>query len=1062
MLDAIIRFSLKNRLFVVAFAALMTAYGGYILTKLPVDVFPDLNRPTVTIFTEAEGLAPEEVESLVTFPIETAMNGATGVQRVRSASTVGLSIVWVEFDWNTEIYIDRQVVAEKIQQVSETLPQNTKPVLGPISSIMGEIMLVGLTSTNPKVTPLDLRALADWNIRQRLLSISGISQITVIGGDQRQYQVLVDPFKLKHHGVTLHQVEEALKGANVNSTGGFLLKENTEGLIRNIARVTSLEDLSKSVIPREPGRATSGENALPLTIAEVAEVRLGGPPAKRGDAGVNAGPAVILSIQKQPSGDTTKLTAAIAQELESIRKNLPEGVTLHSEIFRQSEFIERAIANVEEALRDGSILVVIILFIFLLNFRTTFITLTAIPLSLLVTAIVFHLFGISINTMTLGGLAVAIGELVDDAIVDVENVFRRLRENRHSSKPRHSLAVIYQASSEVRNSIVFATIIVVLVFVPLFALGGIEGRIFAPLGIAYITSIVASLFVSLTVTPALCSYLLPKMKRMSAEKDGWLVRKIKGAEGLVLGWAFQRTWLVLTPVILLFILAMAVVPFLGREFLPPFNEGSVTINLTSAPGISLQESNRIGAIAEKLILQVPEAKMTGRRTGRAELDDHAEGVHSSEIEVELKQSGRSREDILNDVRGRLDQIPGIAVNIGQPISHRIDHLLSGVRAQIAIKLFGDDLTVLRAKAEEIRSVMATTTGIVDLQVEKQVLTPQLHVRLDRDQAKSYGVMVGEVAEYAELAMNGKRVSQVLEGQRTFDILLRLKEEARNDPEAIAQIPIDTGTGAVVPLGLFARVEEAKGPNIINRENVQRRIVIFANVSGRDLVSAVEDVQRKIGEQVTLPGGYFVTYGGQFESQANASRLIAILSIFSLIGMFVVLYAHFRSAMFAAQIMLNIPLAFIGAVAGVLLMGGVFSIATMVGFVTLTGIAARNGIMMISHYLHLMKFEGEKFDTHMIVRGTQERLVPVLMTALTAGLALIPLVLGAGQPGREILHPVAVVIFSGLFSSTLLDLIVTPLVFAKFGRRSAEKFIRTDEENPLAELPTHPHPESVQA
>jgi CzcA family heavy metal efflux pump len=1060
MLDAIIRFSLKNRLFVVAFAALITAYGGYILTKLPVDVFPDLNRPTVTIFTEAEGLAPEEVESLVTFPIETAMNGATGVQRVRSASTIGLSIVWVEFDWNTDIYIDRQVVAEKLQQVSETLPENTKPVLGPISSIMGEIMLVGLTSTNPKVTPLDLRALADWNIRQRLLSISGISQITVIGGDQRQYQVLVDPFKLKHHGVTLHQVEEALKGANVNSTGGFLLKENTEGLIRNIARVTSLEDLAKSVIPREPGAAATGENALPLTIAEVAEVRLGGPPAKRGDAGVNAGPAVILSIQKQPSGDTTKLTAAIEQELQSIRKNLPEGVTIHSEIFRQSEFIERAIANVEEALRDGSILVVIILFIFLLNFRTTFITLTAIPLSLLVTAIVFHLFGISINTMTLGGLAVAIGELVDDAIVDVENVFRRLRENRHSPNPRNSLAVIYQASSEVRNSIVFATIIVVLVFVPLFALGGIEGRIFAPLGIAYVTSIVASLFVSLTVTPALCSYLLPKMKRMAAEKDGWLVRKIKGAEAWMLGWAFPRTWLVLTPVILLFLIAVAVVPFLGREFLPPFNEGSVTINLASAPGISLQESNRIGAIAEKLILQVPEAKMTGRRTGRAELDDHAEGVHSSEIEVELKDSGRSREAILNDVRTRLDQIPGIAVNIGQPISHRIDHLLSGVRAQIAIKLFGDDLNVLRAKAEEIRAVMETTSGIVDLQVEKQVLTPQLHVRLDRDQAQSYGVMVGEVAEYAELAMNGKRVSQVLEGQRTFDILLRLKEEARNDPEAIAQIPIDTGTGAVVPLGLFAKVEEAKGPNIINRESVQRRIVIFANVSGRDLVSTVHDVQRKIGEQVALPSGYFVTYGGQFESQANASRLIAILSIFSLIGMFVVLYAHFRSAMFAAQIMLNIPLAFIGAVAGVLLMGGVFSIATMVGFVTLTGIAARNGIMMISHYLHLMKFEGEKFDTHMIVRGTQERLVPVLMTALTAGLALVPLVLGAGQPGREILHPVAVVIFSGLFSSTLLDLIVTPLVFAKFGRRSAERYLRTEDENPLDELPAHLQPAPV--
>ncbi len=1034
MFDRLIQFSLRNRLFVVAFAALVLAYGGYILTKLPVDVFPDLNRPTVTIFTEAEGLAPEEIETLVTFPIETAMNGASGVQRVRSNSTVGLSLVFVEFDWSTDIYRARQIVAEKLQQVSEQLPANAKPVLGPISSIMGEIMLVGLTSENPAVNSMELRSIADWQIRQRLLSISGIAQITVIGGDLKQYQVLVDPYKLQHYGVNLHDVQEATKNANVNATGGFLLKEYTEGLIRNLARVKTVDDLANSVVPGGPSTAT------PLTIGDVADVRLGGPLAKRGDAGVNGKPAVILSIQKQPGASTIQLTDLIQAELDKIQKTLPEGVKIHAEIFRQSEFIHRAISNVEEALRDGSILVVIVLFLFLLNFRTTFITLTAIPLSMIITAIVFHAFGMSINTMTLGGLAIAIGELVDDAIVDVENVFRRLRENRHAPEPKPVMEVIYRASSEIRNSIVFATIIVVLVFIPLFALGGIEGRIFAPLGIAYITSIISSLFVAVTVTPALCSYLLPKMKRMEHEKDSWLVRKIKGGEVRLLQWAVPRTGSILTLVALVFLAAVAVVPFFGREFLPPFNEGSVTINIVSAPGISLKESNRIGSLAEKLVLEVPEVVMTGRRTGRAELDDHAEGVHATEIEVELKASARSRTEILDDIRSRLDQIPGIGVNLGQPISHRIDHLLSGVRAQIAVKLFGDNLTTLRERAEEIRTAMASVPGIVDLQVEKQVLIPQLHVRIDREQAKKYGVMVGEVAEYGELAMNGLTVGQILEEQRTYDLVLRLKDEARNDPEAIRRIPIDTVDGRVLPLDVLADVEEAKGPNIINRENVRRRIVIQANVSDRDLVSTVAEIQKRIAEDVKLPEGYFVTYGGQFESQASASRLIAVLSIFSFASMFIVLYAHFRSVMFAVQIMLNIPMAFIGSVLGVWLMGGTMSIATMVGFITLTGIAARNGIMMISHYLHLMEHEGEKFDFKMIVRGTQERLVPVLMTALTAALALIPLVIAAGQPGREILHPVAVVIFSGIFSSTLLDFIVTPLVFWRFGRKSVARIL----------------------
>ena len=1054
MFDRIIQFSLRNRLFVVAFAVLLAAYGGYAVTKLPVDVFPDLNRPTVTIFTESGGLAPEEVESLVTFPIESAMNGASGVQRVRSVSSVGLSIVFVEFGFEQDIYVARQIVTERLQQVAEQLPPAAKPVLAPISSIMGEIMLVGLTSENPEVTPMDLRTIADWEIRQRLLSVPGLSQITVIGGELKQYQILVDPFKLRNFNVSLHDVEEAAKNANVNSTGGFLLGTYTEGLIRNLARVNSLEDLRNSVIP------VKRENGAALTLGQVADVRLGGPLAKRGDAGVDGAPAVILSIQKQPGADTPELTAQIERELENLQAGLPEGVKIHSGIFRQSTFIQNAIHNIEVALRDGAIFVVIILFLFLLNIRTTFITLTAIPLSLLVTMLVFQYFKISINTMTLGGLAVAIGELVDDSIVDVENVFRRLRENRQLANPRPALEVVFRASSEVRNSIVIATAVVVLVFVPLFALGGIEGRIFAPLGIAYITSIIASLFVSLTVTPALCSYLLPKMKRMKNAKDSALVRGVKTLVARLLAWGFPRSNFVLVTFALVVLGALATVPFFGREFLPPFNEGSLTINVFVPPSTSLTESNRIASLAERIVMQVPEVKKVGRRTGRAELDEHAEGVHYSEIDAELRHSERDREEILNDIRRRLDQIPGITISLGQPISHRIDHLLSGVRAQIAVKIFGQDLNILRQKAGEVEELMKTIPGMVDIFAERLVMIPQLHVNIDRDQARRHGVMVGEVADYAELAMQGRTVSQILEGSRTFDVVLRLTDEARNDADAIRAIPVDTETNVVLPLSQLATVQEAKGPNQINREGVQRRIYIAANVSGRDLVGAVQELQQKISDKLALPPGYYVTYGGQFESQASASRLIAILSVISLLGVFVVLYAHFKSAMFAVQIMLNIPMAVIGSIAGVWWMGGTMSIATMVGFITLAGIASRNGIMMISHYLHLMREEGEKFTKEMVVRGTQERLVPVLMTALTAGLALIPLIIAADEPGREILHPVAVVIFSGIFTSTLLDFIVTPLVFWRFGRASAERSISSSTRTATHDFPVTPHEEAV--
>jgi CzcA family heavy metal efflux pump len=1010
------------------------------LSTLSVDVFPDLNRPVVTIFAEAEGLAPEEVEARITFPIESAMNGATGVFRVRSASSIGLSLVWVEFDWSTDIYIARQIITEKLQQVAASLPPTVKPVLGPISSIMGEVMLMGLTAEDG-VTPMELRTLADWTIRPRLLSIKGIAQITVIGGERKEYQVLVDPAKLRSYHVSLHEVEEAMKNANTNSTGGFLTKGYEEVLIRNLGTITTLDDLKQAVVRREKEtRQTEAKHtadAMPLLLGQVAQVRLGGPLTKRGDAGVNGKPAVILSIQKQPNADTVSLTRAIEREIANVKLTLPKGVTVHTEIFRQSAFIERAIKNVEEALRDGALLVVVVLFFFLFNFRTTCITLTAIPLSLIVTVIVFRAFGLSINTMTLGGLAIAIGELVDDAIVDVENVFRRIRENRQLPEPRPVMTVIFEASSEVRNSIVFATIIVILVFLPLFALSGIEGKIFSPLGVAYITSILASLVVSLTVTPALCYYLLPSMKQMAHTRDSFLVSWLKRGHRFALHLVFTYRWMALGATVGLFILALVVASTFGKEFLPPFNEGSVTINLLLPPGTSLEESNRIGTLAETVLLKIPEIHLTGRRTGRAELDDHAEGVHSAEIDVELAVSKRPKREVLQDIRAQLDQIPGIVVNVGQPISHRIDHLVSGVRAQIAIKIFGPDLAMLRRKATEVERVAATVPGIVDLQTEKQVLIPQLHVRLDRQRAAQYGVMVGEVAEYIEMAMNGKVITQVLDGQKSFDVVLRLTDEARNNIEAIKTLPIDVDKGKLLPLGLFADIRENRGPNIIVRENVGRRIVISANVAGRDLVSAVEDLRAQVARQVALPDGYFMVYGGQFESQASASQLILVLGILSLVGTFLVLFMHFKHASLVLQIMLSIPFAFIGAVLSVYITQGIFSIASLVGLITLTGIAARNGIMMIDHYLHLMRHEGESFDMHMIYRGASERLVPVLMTALTASLALVPILAGPEEPGREILFPVAVVIFSGLFTGTLLNLLMTPLVFWMSSRKLFE-------------------------
>lgn len=1029
MLNRLIKFSLENRLMVVAMAALLLVYGVFAFMSLPVDVLPDLNRPRVTVFLEANSMAPEEIETQVTLPVETALNGAPGVETVRSSSAMGIGMVFVEFDWDMNIYKARQLVAEKLQTVS--LPNNITPVMGPISSVMGQIMLVGISADS--TPPSELLTLADFTIRRRLMSIKGISQVIPIGGERKQYQVLISSSKLKQFNLAIDDIDNALQSTNQNSTGGFFNQYGSEVLIRNIGRAKDLEDLKNTVVTNSSG--------FPVLLSQVAEIRFGAA-QKRGDASINAKPAVILTVEKQPGYSTIDLTEQVEAALAELRSTLPKDVKINPKIFQQKNFIEASLDNVEEALRDGFILVVIVLFLFLLNFRTTIITLTAIPLSLVITAIIFKLFGFSINTLTLGGLAIAIGELVDDAIVDVENVFRRIRENKSLSQPKPLLQVIFSASSEVRNSIVYATIIVVLVFIPLFYMQGMEGRIFAPLGIAYITSIIASLLVSLTVTPALCSYLLGKGKFLH-EKDNKFVSFLKRQDVKILHWSLKRPKTILIAAIVLIFTSISIIPFFGTEFLPPFNEGSFTINLSTPAGTSLQESNKIGTLAEQLIIKVPEVKYVSRRTGRAELDEHVEPVSNSEIEVELKGNPkRSRDEIIADIRRQLDILKGVTVNVGQPISHRLDHLLSGVRAQVAIKLYGSDLTELRSNANNISETIKAIPGVVDVQIEKQVMVPQLIIKVNRDALQRYGMQAGKVAKDLEIFYNGKVMGQIIDGNKTFDILLRTTEEERTSIAAIRNALIDAPDGTLIPLQQIASIENTKGINSVSHENTQRKITISCNVQGRDLGTTVSQIQSNIGSKVKLPQNYYVQYGGQFESQKSASRLILMLSLFSLAGIFLILYSHFKSVQIALQIMLNIPLALIGSVIAVLLTGGTFSVATMVGFITLTGIASRNGIMMISHYIHLIEHEGETFRQEMIIRGSQERLVPVLMTALVAALALIPLTLNSQASGKEILYPVAVVILGGLISSTLLDIIVTPVVFFNFGRKSVESNLKS--------------------
>ncbi|TCT01981.1 efflux RND transporter permease subunit [Aquabacter spiritensis] len=1025
MFTVLVTQSLRNRLLVLALALVLVVYGAYAVTRLPVDVLPDLNRPTVTIMTEAEGLAPAEVEQLVTFPLETAMNGLPGLVRLRSVSGVGLSVVYVEFDFGTDIFRNRQQIAERLALVRDRLPANVSPQMGPISSIMGQILMFAVTSDT--ASPMAVREAADFIIRPRFLAIPGIAQVIPMGGEVRQFRVSPDVSAMRAYGITLDALEKALSQFGTNSGGGFADQGGREFLIRNIARTLSLDDLRTLILPRP-----AGGNVFLHQIAQVDfAARL-----KRGDAGYMGRPAVILSVEKQPEADTLALTNAVEEAVADLNRTLPDGIRISPPVFRQADFIAASIGNVEKVLLEAMAVVAVVLFLFLLNWRTTLISLTAIPVSILATAIVFHAFGLSINTMTLGGLAIAIGELVDDAVVDVENIFRRLRENAAAAVPRPVFDVVVAASREVRSGIVYATLIIVLVFVPLFALPGIEGRLFAPLGQAYIVSILASLLTSITLTPVLAFYLLPALSR-HAERDGALVRMLKGGYAALLSTAFRHPRLVMGTTALLFVGALAGAASLPRAFLPPFNEGSLTISMSFRPGLSLAESDRMGLVAETLILDVPEVKAVGRRTGRAELDEHAEGVYASEIEVDLRPSDRSRAEITADIRDRLAVLPA-SFNLGQPISHRLDHMLSGVRAEIALKLFGDDLDTLRATAESLRQRLGAIPGLVDLQVERQVRVPEVTVRVDYGRAALHGLQPAQVTDALARLSNGRVASTLVDGNRRFDLVMRLPEATRS-AEALARLLIETPSGWV-PLSQVADVKETDGPNQILREGGRRRIVVLANTSGgRDTAAIIADMRRVIAT-TDLPSGMSTSLEGTFAAQEESMRTIGALGAVSLLLVFAILYSRYRSALFALVIMGSVPLALIGAVVALWLAGQPLSVASMIGFVTLTGIAARNGILKISHIINLAITEGLPFGPALVARGSLERLTPVLMTAASAGIALLPLMSGAEMPGKEILHPVAVTIFGGLVSATLLDAVLTPVLVLLYGRRPLERLV----------------------
>ena len=1025
MLNKIIGFSLQNRILVLVASVLLLIGGTYTAMHTEVDVFPDLNAPTVVIMTEANGMAAEEVEQLVTFPVETAVNGATGVRRVRSSSTNGFSVVWVEFDWDTDIHLARQIVSEKLAVVSESLPANVgKPTLGPQSSILGEMLIVGLTADSTSM--LDLRTIADWTIRPRLLSTGGVAQVAVLGGDIKEYQVQLDPERMRHYGVTLSEVMNITREMNLNANGGVLYEYGNEYIVRGVLSTDKVDQIAKAVV------RSNGVSGAPILLEDIADVQVGAKLPKLGTASERGKHAVLLTVTKQPATSTLELTDKLEASLQDLQKNLPADVKVSTDIFRQSRFIESSIGNVQKSLLEGGIFVVIVLFLFLANIRTTVISLVTLPLSLIASILALHYMGFTINTMSLGGMAIAIGSLVDDAIVDVENVYKRLHENRlkPAGEQLPILEVVFNASKEVRMPILNSTLIIIVSFVPLFFLSGMEGRMLVPLGIAFIVALAASTVVALTVTPVLCSYLLGKektKKQNNENSDSAVARKMKQWYGSALTFVLGHKKGVLGGTIGLFVVALGCFFTLGRSFLPPFNEGSFTINISSLPGISLEESDKMGHRAEELLLSIPEIQTVARKTGRAELDEHALGVNVSEIEAPFELKDRSRSELVAEVREKLGTIVGANVEIGQPISHRIDAMLSGTKANIAIKLFGDDLNRMFTLGNEIKSAIQGIPGIADLNVEQQIERPQLVISPKREMLAKYGISLPEFSEFVNVCLAGEAVSQVYEKGKSFDLTVRVKDNLRDEMEKIRNLMIDTGDGQKIPLNYVAEIRSAMGPNTISRENVKRKIVISANVADRDLRSVVNDIQAQVDAQIKLPEGYHIEYGGQFESEQAASRTLALTSFMSIVVIFLLLYHEFRSVKESAIILINLPLALIGGVFALLITTGEVSIPAIIGFISLFGIATRNGMLLISHYNHLQQEEGYGvYDS--VIRGSLDRLNPILMTALSSALALIPLALSGDLPGNEIQSPMAKVILGGLLTSTFLNGFIIPIVY----------------------------------
>lgn len=1018
MLNNIIRFSLKNRIVVLVSAILLVVFGIYTAKTMDVDVFPDLNAPTVVVMTEAGGMAPEEVERLVTFPLETAVNGATDVRRVRSSSTTGFSIVWVEFNWGMDIYRARQIVSEKIAEVRDQLPENVgNPTLGPQSSILGELMFVAITADSTSLR--DLRTLADWTIRPRLLATGGVAQVSVLGGELREYQILLDPARMKHYGVGLNDVLTAVNGMNQNTSGGVLYEYGNEYIVRGVRSTTSLSEMGKSLVKRV--------NGMPVMLRDIAEVKIGDKAPKMGVASLKGKPCVVMTVTKQPNTSTLDLSKQIDAALLDVQKSLPKDVSLTTDVYRQERFITSSIDNVKKSLYEGGFFVVIVLFLFLMNVRTTVISLVTIPVSLVVSIVTLHLLGLTINTMSLGGMAIAIGSLVDDAIVDVENVFKRLRENRllPENLQRPLLTVIFEASREVRMPILSSTLIIIVSFIPLFFLTGMEGRLLAPLGIAFITALCASTVVALTLTPVLCSFLLGRKQGKNGEKESVVALWLKRHYTSLLQKAINRKRVVISITGALLVLALVVFFSLGRSFLPPFNEGSFTINVSTMPGISLEESDKIGLRVEKILLEIPEIKTVGRKTGRAELDEHALGVNNSEIEAPFVLADRSKDEVIDDIRSRLEEIPGVSIEVGAPITHRIDAMLSGTQANIAIKLFGDDLNKMYSLGNLIKEEISDVKGIADLNVEQQVERPQLQIVPNREMMAKYGLTMSDFGEMVNVLLNGQVVSMVYEGNRSFDLTLKVNDDSRSTAERIKNLTISVD-GQAIPLCHIADIVSATGPNTINRENVARKLVVSANVAGRDLTGVVSDIQKRINERVSLPEGYHVEYGGQFESEKAASQTLLVMSIFSILVIYLLLFAQFRNFTQAAVILLNLPLALIGGVMAVSMTDGMISIPAIIGFISLFGIATRNGMLLISRFNDLRN-EGLSV-MECVMKGSADRLNPILMTALTSALALIPLVIGGDLPGNEIQSPMAKVILGGLFTSTLLNAFIIPIMY----------------------------------